>query len=137
MAIKDIGEKAISLPFTIDAYGMVLSTTSQEKIWADRLKVAINTGITERLINVNYGTKISSQIFTEQTVIKDVISTEIDSIFTKYFPLLTLISTDINFDEISNTTTVEVTYKIPDGKEANLVIGTAVIYDGTLANEER
>lgn len=137
MAIKDISEKAISLPFKIDAYGGVSSTASQEKIWADRVKATINTGISERVMNVNFGTKISSEVFSEVTVIKDVIRFEITSMFTTYFPVLTLNAIDINFDEITHITTVELAYSIPDGKDSTLTIGTAVIINGTLSSEER
>lgn len=137
MAIKDIREQAIALPFTINAYGGISYTTAQEKIWADRVKVAINTGITERLVNLNYGTKISSEIFSEQTVAEDTTRAEIQRIFETSLKLLTLNSIEITFDEITNETTAEVSYSIPDGRDNTLRVGTAVIIDGNLASEER
>ena len=137
MAIKDIREKAMSLPFTISPYGGVAFTTSQEKIWADRVRVAINTGVTERLVNLNYGTTISSEVFSEQTLAEDTIRAEIQKVFETNLKLLTLNSIDITFNEITNETTAEVSYSIPDGRDSTLRVGTAVIINGNLASEER
>ncbi len=137
MAIKDIGEKAISLPFTIDGYGGIAATTSQEKIWADRVRVAINTGVTERVNNLRFGTNLSREVFNETSVVENALRAEIQTAFSVYLKLLTLNSVDITFNEIDNQVIAEVSYSIPDGRDNTLVVGTAVIFDGNLENEER
>lgn len=137
MAIKDIKEKAIALPFKIDTYGNIGYTVSQEKIWADRVKSAINTGLTERVNNLGFGTKISSEIFNTQSVAEETVRSEIQNVFSTYFKLLTLKSIETSFNEITNEITVEVSYTIPDGRDNTLQIGTAVIIDGYLSSEER
>ena len=137
MSIKDISERAIALPFKITAYGLVSDTSSQDKIWADRVKAAINTRITERLVNVNYGTKISTEIFTEQSLISDLVNSEIRNAFTSNFPLLRIISIDTVFEQETNVTTVELVYELPSGQTSELIVGTTVIVDGLLNSEER
>jgi hypothetical protein len=137
MANNNIEEFAISLPFYIDAYGSVAATSSQEKIWMDRVKIAINTSINERTINMALGTTISSEVFNSQDVASNTVIAEINRVFDSQFPLLRLNTVDVSFDESTSTCVAEIYFSIPDGRDASLIIGTAAMIDGNIISEDQ
>ena len=107
-------ETAITLPFTIDPYGKVGSTTDQTKIWADRVLSVIGTMLRERVMRPSFGTVIPYAMFNDVTSAKSEIDSEINSAFTLQLPLLKLISVDTTVDEYTNILSVMITYELPN-----------------------
>ena len=57
---------AISYPFTIDAIGVVESTTLVPKIYLDRLVTLLSTTVGSRPMQPSYGTDINKYLFENQ-----------------------------------------------------------------------
>ena len=57
-----MSEIAMSLPFSIDPYGKVSSTTDQKKIWADKVRSVLGTALRERVMLPTFGTLIPYEI---------------------------------------------------------------------------
>ena len=51
--------KAISFPFTLDPFGVVETTSSQTKIYQDRVLTLLSTAVGERPMRPTYGTDVA------------------------------------------------------------------------------
>lgn len=116
-------EVAISLPFLIDAYGKVGSTTEQSKIWADRVRSVIGTSLRERVMRPNFGTVIPFALFeTSETAVSEV-EKEITGAFSTFFPTLVLEEVSVSFDTENNTINASVVYALPNDEVVTTEIG--------------
>jgi len=136
LLIMSAAESAISLPFTIDAYGNVAKTTDQSKIWMDRVHTVIGTAVRERVMRPSFGTQVPLSTFDSGEIAQEKIRVEIFNAFNTYLSALTLTNLDVSFDEPSATVSVDVTYSLPNNKEVNTVIGLATISGNKLISEE-
>lgn len=127
MADLRVTEIAISLPFSINAFGSVSSTTSQEKIWADRVRVAVGTGVHERVMRPNYGADIRSAVMGTSEDADTLIRQEIELAFDRDLPLLKLEDVVTSYNEGSGALNVEVTYLLPNRQIETVVLGFAVL----------
>ena len=127
MAINPINEYAISLPFGFDAFGGVASATTQEKIWADRLRSAIGTTVGERLMRTNYGTEIPRNSFQTVTEMEGIVTSEIQRVFSAQFSNLTLVEVTPTFDPKTSTINVTVLYSLPNRDQASVSVGLVQI----------
>lgn len=137
MANSVISETAISIPFAVDSYGNVANTTSQSKIWQDRVLSAIGTLQTERVMRPKFGTKIPLELFDSSDVTLSTIQSEINKVFTNLLPLLVLDKVNVYFDESTNVVTADIVYDLPDQKKENLVIGLVVVSRTKTPYEEK
>lgn len=137
MANSVISETAISIPFAVDSYGNVANTTSQSKIWQDRVLSAIGTLQTERVMRPKFGTKIPLELFDSSDVTLSTIQSEINKVFTNLLPLLVLDKVNVYFDESTNVVTADIVYDLPDQKKENLVIGLVVVSGTKTPYEEK
>jgi phage baseplate assembly protein W len=124
-------EKAISLPFSIDTFGMLGTTTEQSKIWADRVRSVLGTSLRERVMRPTLGTLIPFSLFNgiETAVVE--IKDEVQSAFGKQLTLLTLKNTEVQHDTYNNILTITVTYALPNQEINKTTIGYITIR-GTL-----
>ena len=120
-------EVAISLPFSIDPYGRVTQSTDQAKIWSDRVKSVIGTGLKERVMRVALGSDIPSTIFDSQTAATDKIDREVRDAFSTQLGLLTLTSVSSTYDAYTGIMNVFITYDLPNNEKSNVNIGLATI----------
>jgi len=118
---------ALSLPFKIDAYGKVASTTDNSKIWADRVRSVIGTFLRERLMRPDFGTNIPFSAFNSQEDAENEIKSETSKAFLTQLPLLTLSSIETSFDEYTNIINVSITYDLPNNVTVNTSIGLAAL----------
>jgi phage baseplate assembly protein W len=137
MANSIISETTINLPFSIDSYGNVASTTNQPTIWQNRVKSAVGTLQTERIMRPKFGTKIPLELFDASDLTLKAIQNEIQSVFTNLLPLLTLDTVNVYFDEYTNVITADIVYDLPDQKKKNLVIGLVVVSGTKTPYEEK
>jgi phage baseplate assembly protein W len=137
MAIIGTKEYAISLPFRIDDFGNVQQSTSQSKIWADRVKSVIGTSFGERvMLTGEYGTEIPINFFENMSEISEKISSEVRSAFSINLPTLELVETIVTLEEAIGTVYVEVSYLLPSKEQNAVTIGLATI-SPSLPFEER
>jgi phage baseplate assembly protein W len=120
----------ISLPFTINEFGSVSSTTDQRRIWANNVRSVIGTVLRERIFRQDFGTSIPTKLFDSVDAVTEVVSGDITSAFTRYLPSLSFNTATINYDDLENVISIEVLYGLPDDTEDAVTLGVASI-DGT------
>jgi phage baseplate assembly protein W len=124
-------EVAIALPFSLNTLGVVNSSTSQSKIWEDRVRSVLGTTLRERVMRPNFGTIIPFSLFDGITDAASQVKQEISSAFSAQLPLLKLNSASVNFDTYTNNMTVEVVYDLPNNEKITTNLGYVSI-DGTI-----
>jgi phage baseplate assembly protein W len=125
--MSQISESAISLPFTITAYGKIGDTTDQSKIWSDRVVSVIGTGWGQRLLRYEFGTKIHTEVYNSITAAEENIKIEIATAFETFLPLLTLSEVITSYSQSTNEISVDVRYKLPNQEETTVSVGTVSI----------
>ena len=120
-------EVALLVPFALDDLGNIAVTTSQEAIWAGRVKAAIGTRIGERVMRASYGTKAGAALFGTSSSTIDLITKEVQRIFHEHLPLLTLNHIDTDFDEHENVVNINVSYELPNQVTSTTAVGTVVV----------
>lgn len=133
---KKIYPISIAIPFRIDEFGKVATTSSLPKLYADRVRSVIGTALGERVFRPEFGTSIPSGVFDTVEVIEDLIDSEIRAAFSRHLPVLTFLNVVINFDDKDNVISVEVEYALPDGKEVSTVVGIANLFGDNILDEE-
>lgn len=104
--------RAISLPFRLDGFGKVASTTDPARIWADRVRTVMSTHLGERVMRSSFGAGLPANLFDVAESAPDSLRADIAAAFNKWLPALTLEDVAIkeNFEgEIS----IEVFYSLP------------------------
>ena len=124
-------EKAISLPFSIDTFGMIGTTTEQSKIWADRVRSVLGTSLRERVIRPNFGTLIPFSLFNNVENAVFEIKDEVERAFGKHLSLLSLQNTDVDNSSEANTLEITITYALPNQEVQKTTIGFVTVR-GTL-----
>jgi phage baseplate assembly protein W len=136
MGGKIMPEIAIALPFTIDPYGKVTTTTDQSKIWADRVRSVLGTAVRERVMRSEFGTFIPYTAFDTQEEAQSTIENEVKTAFLNQLPLLSLGSVSSTFDEFTGIINITVIYALPNDQQVSTTIGLASIKGTTPIYEE-
>jgi len=131
-----MAEIALTLPFSINPYGSVATTTDQSKIWADRVRFVIGTNLRERILDPEFGTLVPSAFMETADVAQTVIEYEVESAFQSQLELLQFSSVDSSYDEYTNTTNVNIVYGLPNGEVTNTVVAVSYISGNNLSVEE-
>lgn len=121
-----MAEYAISLPFSVDSYGKISSTTDQSKIWADRVRSVLGTTIRERVMRPNFGTLIPFALFNTETGAVSQVEAEVNKAFSQQLGLLTLQEVNVTVDQYTNVLTVEAVYGLPNNEVVSTVVGLAL-----------
>jgi phage baseplate assembly protein W len=122
-----VSEAAISLPFSISEFGTVATTSSQEKIWADRVRSAVGTAVGERVLRPDYGTEIAANAFNTLEAAAEVLKQQVDLAFSRDLRLLRLVSTNVSMYEPEATLEAEITYALPNRTVEVVLIGFATL----------
>jgi hypothetical protein len=136
MGRKIMAELALTLPFSINPYGSVTTTTDQSKIWADRVRFVIGTNLRERILDPEFGTLIPSAFMETADIAQSTIESEVEQGFKAQLELLSFNSVDISYDEYTNTTNVSIVYGLPNGEVTNTVVAVSYISGNNLSVEE-
>jgi phage baseplate assembly protein W len=137
MANNNLVETAISLPFTISDFGNVAAATTQDKIWADKVRSVIGTRIEERIMNPDYGTKIPQALFESEASMLSTINHEVEHAFGKFLDQLTLMDLTLNNVEGSGLVEATILYRLPNEKIGEVSIGVAYINGNLPLYEEK
>jgi phage baseplate assembly protein W len=129
-------EVALKLPLSLDKSGNLVLATSQEDIWADRVRIALGTRIGERVMRPGYGTTIGEALFDTVTTTSEIISKEVQRVFHEQFSLLTLQSVTPNFNELSSTLTITIVYLLPNRNEVVTQVGIVTVSETSAPFEE-
>ena len=128
-------ELTISLPFRVDPFGKVASTSDQKKIWSDRVTTALGTLRDERPMRPEYGTLLSESLFEAEEFAISKAEAEVQRIFSEHLPLLKLTDVQVSIGA-DQTISIEVIYALPNAEEVTTVIGIATISPDTTLYEE-
>jgi phage baseplate assembly protein W len=131
-----MAEVAISLPFTIDPYGKVTSTTDPRKVWSDRVRFVIGTNLQERILDPQFGTLVPEAYMQTTDDAEALIISEVERAFPLQLPLLTLQGVEVSFDEYSNTTNVNITYALPNAEVVDTVVAVTYIGGNNISVQE-
>lgn len=131
-----MAEIAISLPFTINAYGDVASTSDQRKIWSDRVRFVIGTNLEERILSPRFGTLVPSAFMETSESAEARIISEVERAFPAQLELLTLQGVDVSFDDYTNTTSVNITYSLPNDEVTSTVVAVTYIGGNNISVQE-
>jgi phage baseplate assembly protein W len=124
--------KAITFPFTIDPFGVANTTTSQEKIYQDRVLTLLSTAVGERPMRATYGTDIASALFETQGDATKAIETAIRTAMRTWLPELTVETIDIRSVDDTGKMQVNLSLVLPDfSTTAVTVYSTTLNPDGS------
>jgi len=107
---------ALTLPFSIDAFGKISTTTDPSIIWKDRVKTVLATMVTERIMRDSFGTEIAMAIFEGEQLAQGRVKSEIGRAFARDLPALTLNTVDVSYEEASSQIQVSVVYTLPNNE---------------------
>jgi phage baseplate assembly protein W len=137
MTAKVVSQIAISLPFSISAYGRVTDTRSQEKIWADKVRSAVGTLVSERVMRPRFGSTVPLTVFDNQfNETAGNLKEAIQKTFAEYLDLLTLDAIDITFDELEGAISAEIIYSLPNEGSTTVNIALATTSRNAALTEE-
>jgi phage baseplate assembly protein W len=122
-----MAEVSFSLPFSIDAYGKVASTTDYSKLWADRVRVTLGTALGERVMRPEFGSFVPFTVFDGEEDAVSSIETEVRAVFNNQLSLLTLSQTDVTFDEYTGIISVTIVYALPNRDEVTTTVGIVTV----------
>lgn len=120
-------ERAIVLPFSVDASGSILSSNSQSKIWQTRVISAVITEYGERVFRPQYGGSIRASLFESNDSADANIKKSINNTFTAYLQALTLVNITTAMDSQLGTISVTIYYKLPSGEADQVSIRTGFL----------
>jgi phage baseplate assembly protein W len=124
--------KAITFPFTIDPFGVANTTTSQEKIYQDRVLTLLSTSVGERPMRATYGTDLATALFETQGNATKAIETAIRTAMRTWLPELTVENIDIRATDDSGRVQVLLSLVLPDfSTTAVTVYSTTLNPDGS------
>jgi phage baseplate assembly protein W len=124
--------KAITFPFTIDPFGVANTTTSQEKIYQDRVLTLLSTSVGERPMRATYGTDLATALFETQGNAAKAIETAIRTAMRTWLPELTVENIDIRATDDSGRVQVLLSFVLPDfSTTAVTVYSTTLNPDGS------
>lgn len=127
---------AISMPFTIDKFGGIATTTDQRKIWGDRVRSAVGTALTQRVMRPAYGTAIPQMLFDSVDVVIESLEAEINTVFANYLSELVFEEASVTYDDKQNIISLDVRYRLPDGNEELVTLGVASLNGNQIISEE-
>ena len=106
--------KAISFPFTLDPFGVVETTSSQTKIYQDRVLTLLSTAVGERPMRPTYGTDVARAMFENQNDAKKAIDQAIRSAIDTWIPEVEVDAVNVNTFDDSGKVGVTVNVVLPD-----------------------
>lgn len=125
-------ETTLAWPLALDANGFFLLSTSQVKIWNDRVAAVLGTRIGERAMRPTFGSGVSNLLFTDAHADTIDVVAQVNQAFKKWLPQLTLENVNVDGPNTDGVLSVSVDYRSPNNVpfSASVVVGT-VGPDGT------
>jgi len=120
----------------IDQTGKVAFASTQEVIWADRVKSIIGTAVRERIMNPNIGTLIPYALFESQEDSIQEVKAEIEKAFAMQLPYLVLVNVNVSLDPTSNVITADLEYSLPNGTDVITNLGVISVIGNKPSYEE-
>lgn len=118
--------KAISLPFRLDSFGNVATSTDLPKIWGDKVKTVVATALGERIMRNDFGCSLPNNLFDIAVDAPGFADGQIQAAFLAWLPEVDFVRTDLEETE-SGTVSLNVVYRIPKFDQSNSTTYTVSI----------
>jgi phage baseplate assembly protein W len=122
-----IVERAIILPFSVDASGSILSSNNQATIWQSRVIAAVMTEMGERLFRPDFGGTIKDSLFQSSIDAESMVQESVVSVFSKFLNSLVLDKVTPSIDQQSGVLSITIDYTLPNQAKAQAVLTTATL----------
>lgn len=119
-----VSQRAISLPFSINEYGGIAFTSSEAKIYKDRVFLAVMTGLSERLMSPNYGSQLKQLLFENYEESVTIAQSTVTYVFGTWLPDLELLTVSTALDDESQQLSVTISYRLPNLQTDSLTLST-------------
>jgi phage baseplate assembly protein W len=120
-------ERAISMPFSIDASGGIAYSERLEKIWQDRVLLAVMTSLGERVMRPDFGGTVPASLFENPNDALSLIRQSVQVTFSRWLQPLTLLSVS-GYVGDDNTLMAEIFYNLREtSQEQSVTIKTAIL----------
>lgn len=129
-------EVSIALPFSLDSTGNVAKSSTQEKIWADRVHAVIGTALAERIMRPEFGTRIPSNVFDGLSDTASKLKQEVNVAFAQFLDALVLLEVEVSEDPSQGQVSATITYQLPNRETNTTTVGLAVLLGNSPIYEE-
>lgn len=122
-----MAERAITMPFALDNAGGIAYTESLEKIWQDRVLLAVMTNLGDRVMRPTFGGTIGAALFENVNDAIILIRQSVQVTFGKWLDQLTLLSVAGSIGS-DNYLIIEIFYNLKNSsQEQSVTIKTAIL----------
>jgi phage baseplate assembly protein W len=118
--------KTISLPFRIDGFGNIATTTDPSKIWSDRVRTVVSTYFGERVMRSNFGSFAGSMAFNEADYVSEILDSDMATAFSSWLPDITYRGAEQTLNK-DGTVSLRINYEIPTIDRAAGVVYSVLI----------
>jgi phage baseplate assembly protein W len=120
-------ERAIILPFSVNASGSILSSSDQKEIFQSRVVSAVMTEIGERVFRPTYGGTVKTALFESEADASSIVSNSIKDVFNKYLGNLSLLNVLTSIDQQQGILSVTIDYALPNKDKAQVSFKTGTL----------
>jgi len=120
-------ERAIILPFSIDASGSILSSNDQRAIWQSRVVSAVLTELGERVFRPEYGGNIKDALFQSEVDAVNIAAASVREVFGLYLKALVLNDVRATLNQQDGTLSLTIDYTLPNQEKAQAVLKTGTL----------
>lgn len=117
--------KAITFPFTLDAFGNTQATTTISKIYLDRLLTLLSTQIGQRPMLPEYGTDLGRYLFENEDNFAVAVKVAVATAVSTWLPELKIQNIDIDPIE-QGYANLRITVELPNAKITTVTVSSAV-----------
>jgi phage baseplate assembly protein W len=122
----------LSWPFTVGADGNIVTSTSQTKIWNDRVAAVLGTRMGERALRPHYGSSVANAVLSDAHTDDVDITARIGTAFRMWLPELKLQTVTVTGPTTEGVLYVEVEYLGPNESLFSTQVEIGVVSpDGT------
>lgn len=118
--------RAIRHPFTLDIFGELTATTTEAKIYLDRLLTLLSTQVGQRPMSPDYGTDIAKALFENDDDFYTAVRVAITDAVARWLPELTISSLTLEEVDDQGYANIGIVVELPDAKLSSVSISSAI-----------
>lgn len=118
--------KAISLPFRLDSFGNIATSTELPKILGDRVRTVISTALQERVMRPSFGCSLPNNLFDIAVEAPGFADGQIQAAFAEWISDVLFVGTEV-VQASDGTVSMNVIYRIPRYEQVSSTMYTLSI----------
>lgn len=118
--------RAINFPFTLNPFGRADTTTTESKIYLDRLLTLLSTQVGQRPMLPEYGTNIAKALFENEEDFYPAARIAITEAVSLWLPELRIDKLELEDIDEQGFANIKVIVELPDAKITSVTINTAI-----------